>query len=139
MGAPAPACAFNLEDIEDRRETTELGQMGRTRIGGEGFTRWFADAMAAMPGHTHERTTRTVKVTVLKAYIQGLATLKSAHLVVRVQSAREGKASDARIYRGADASMNWANTEAEIQEAFDRALTDLTAQIATDLQASCKG
>lgn len=138
-GTFATACAFNLEAIEDRRETPELGHMGGTRVGGEGFARWFADAMATMPGYTRERTARTLKVIVLKAYIQGLATLKSAHLVVRVQSAQDGQSWNPRVYRGADASMNWANTEAEIQEAFARALADLTAQIAADLQASCKG
>ena len=112
--------------------------MGRTRVGDQGFARWFSQAMASMPGHSREAAPRTLRVTVLKAYIQGIGTLKSANLVVRVHTTQQGQPPQTRLYRGADASLNWANTEAEIQEAFDRALANLAAQISADVQAPCK-
>jgi hypothetical protein len=76
---------------------------------------------------------------VLKAYVHGLVSLKSANLVVRVQFPANGTAAAmTKTYRGFDDSMNWSTSQGEIQEAFNTALDNLTAQIGTDLGKRCK-
>jgi hypothetical protein len=130
----APACLFSLEGLDDQRGRTDLGDIGRTRVEGEGFMEWFAAGLAALPGYTSGPSARRVRVVVLKAYVHGLGTLKSAQLVVRVHFLAR---LEARTYRGADATMNWSNSEGEIQSAFDRAWADLAEQIGKDLAARC--
>ncbi|RST50435.1 hypothetical protein [Variovorax sp. DXTD-1] len=132
------ACPFTLGAIDDQRDVRSLGQLGRTHIDGEDFNEWFTGGITAIPGYTRDRAAPAIRISVLKAYLQGLATLKSANIVVRVQFARDGAPAATRTYRGFDDSMNWSNSEGEIQTAFDRALNDLTAQIGTDLKKRCK-
>lgn len=134
-----PTCRFSVESIDDQRDTTSLGHIGVTRIDGQGFTEWFADGIATLPGYSRAPVAATVQITILKAYIQGLATLKSANLVVRLQSSHGSTPAFSRHYRGFDGSMNWANGEREIQVAFDRAMVDLTTQIAADMKDRCSG
>ncbi|MGJ3703210.1 hypothetical protein [Variovorax sp. AFSI2.2] len=136
-GDAASACPFTFSAIDDQRDVRSLGQLGRTHIDGEDFNEWFIGGITSIPGYTRDPTAPAIRVSVLKAYLQGLATLKSANLVVRVQFAMDDAAAATRTYRGFDDSMNWSNSEGEIQTAFDRALTDLTRQIGTDLKKRC--
>jgi hypothetical protein len=136
----APACAFSLGGIDDQRDAQSLGQMGRTHIDGAGFDGWFRSGIASIPGYTRDAGAPAIRVTVLKAYVHGLVTLKSANLVVRVQFPQEGSGATTttKTYRGFDDSMNWSTSESEIQEAFNTALDSLTAQIGADLKKRCK-
>jgi len=137
-GDTASACPFTLGAIDDQRDVRSLGQLGRTHIDGGDFNEWFAGGIMSIPGYTRDPAAPAIRISVLKAYLQGLATLKSANLVVRVQFALNGPDSAMRTYRGFDDSMNWSNSESEIQTAFDRALTDLTRQIGMDLGKRCR-
>jgi hypothetical protein len=134
----ADGCRFTVKAIDDRREHASLGSLGRTQVGGEGFADWFASGIAAIPAYTSDEAPIALRIEVLKAYIQGLATLKSANLVVRVQVDVNGAPFQSKTYRGVDGSINWANTESEIQAAFDSALAHLRLQMGTDLDGLCK-
>ncbi|MDP9604444.1 UNVERIFIED_ORG: hypothetical protein J2W38_004242 [Variovorax paradoxus] len=137
-GAPAPACPFSLGGVDDRRDAQSLGQMGRTHIDGAGFDDWFRAGIASIPGYTRDAGAPTMRITVLKAYVYGLVTLKSANLVVRVQLPPDGSGEViTKTYRGFDDSMNWSTSESEIQQALDSALDNLTAQIGADLKKRC--
>lgn len=100
---------------------------------------WLADGLKSLSSHAVDgAAVRHVRVTVLKAYVYGLATLKSAHVVVRAEvSAANGEPGWTQIYRGVDNSLNWSNGEAEVQLAFHQALDDLKGQIAADFAAHC--
>jgi len=139
---PSPAstaCAFSLGALDDQRDAQSLGQMGRTHIDGAGFDGWFRNGIASMPGYTRDAGAPAIRITVLKAYVHGLVSLKSANLVVRVQFPANGTAAAmTKTYRGFDDSMNWSTSQDEIQEAFNTALDNLTAQIGTDLGKRCK-
>lgn len=138
-GTAALGCRFAVRAIEDRRDDKGLGRLHATGVGGEGFAEWFADGIAAIPGYTSHEAPTELRLEVLKAYITGINTLKSANLVVRVHAASAaGGATKSTTYRGVDGSINWANGEGEVQEAFDRALADLQRQLAEDLSRSCK-
>lgn len=137
--ASAPACAFTLNGIDDQRAIKGLGHMGITQIDGEGFSEWFAQGIASIPGYGRDAAAPAIRVAVLKAYVHGLGTMKSANLVVRVQFLSEGAAPAVHTYRGFDDTINWSTSEGEIQAALDRALVDLTAQIGADLKKRCKG
>ena len=133
------SCRFSLAGIDDQRDTQDLGQMGPTRIDGEGLVQWLADGITAMPGYSPEPAPATIRISFLKAYMQGLGTLKSANLVVRLQVTSGDLAPTNKNYRGVDRSLNWSNGEAEIQEGFERARIDLATQIAADLKKRCSG
>jgi hypothetical protein len=137
-GAPSP-CRFHVDAIEDQRDGQDLGIMGPTRVSGEGFAAWFQKGIAATPGHSVEPASVRVRIAVAKAYIQGLSTLKSANIVVKVHLTDAQGASTDKLYRGVENSTNWWNSETEIQDAFDAALADLRRQLAADLAASCHG
>lgn len=140
QGSSAPACPFSLGGIDDQRDAQSLGQMGRTHVDGAGFDEWFRSGIASIPGYTRDAGAPAIRVTVLKAYVHGLVTLKSANLVVRVQFPPEGPAAaTTKTYRGFDDSTNWSTSEGEIQQAFNTALDNLTAQIGADLKKRCKG
>ena len=134
--AGAHACPFTVEAIDDKREAEDLGIMGRRRVGGENFASWFKSGVAAIPGHTAKPAPVKVHIEIVKAYIQGLDTLKSANLVVKMRM-DDAKGTTQKTYRGVDSSMNWWNSESEMQAAFDAALADLQRQLASDLAASC--
>jgi hypothetical protein len=138
VAAGAAACPFTVKSIEDRRDDKSLGQLIRTKVSGDRFDEWFANGLASIPGHTADGARVEVRVEVLKAYIHGLSTLKSANLVARVSTSVDGGAPRVTTYRGVDGSTNWNSSESEVQEAFDRALNDLQRQIGADLSQSCK-
>jgi hypothetical protein len=138
-GPALPACAFSLGAVDDQRDAQSLGQMGRTHIDGAGFDAWFSNGIASIPGYTRDAGAPAIRITVLKAYVHGLVSLKSANLVVRVQFSPEGSgATTTKTYRGFDDSINWSTSQGEIQEAFNTALDSLTAQIGADLKKRCR-
>lgn len=134
----ANGCPFTVKSIEDRRDDKSLGNIYHTKVAGEGFADWFANGLAAIPGHTTGESRTELRVEVLKAYITGLNTLKSANLVVRVHATAAGGAPKVTTYRAVDGSINWSSTQNEVQEAFDRALSDLQRQLGEDLSRACK-
>lgn len=133
------ACPFSIEKIDDQRKEDDLGGLLWTHVDGTGFMHWFTDGMESIPGYTREHTERHIHITVLKAYIRGIHAMKSANIVVRVDdSLPTGKPGRSKVYRGLDNTTNWSSTEYEIQKAFDRALMDLSTQIAADLRSGCR-
>ncbi len=131
-------CRFSVRSIDDLRENTSLGVVGRTRVDGEEFTEWFAKGIAAIPGYTRDGAPTELRIEILKTYIHSLGTLKSANLVVRVKGVGGGASLLTKTYRGVDGSVNWSSSESEIQAAFDSALADLQLQMGSDLRGACK-
>ena len=134
----AQGCAFTIRSIEDRREDKNLGTLVRTKVDGAGFVNWFADGMAAIPGHSASGAPTALQIEVLKAYVHGISTLKSANLVVRVTATGAAGEQRQSTYRGVNGSTNWNSSEDEVQSAFNLALVDLQQQIDSDLRKHCK-
>jgi len=135
---PVPSCRFSVKAVVDSRDQADLGSLFKTRVDGEGFAQWFADGIASIPGHATTPAPVELHIEVLKAYIQSLGTAKSANLVVKVKVAGDGAIPSTKTYRGVDASINWSNSESEVQAAFDAALASLRQQMSTDLAGWCK-
>lgn len=138
IAANAGTCKFSVKSVSDLREESGLGNIGRTRVGDEGFRNWFENGITAIPGYQADTAPLTLRIEVIKAYVQGLSTMKSANLVVRVYPIDKNMALPPRVYRGVDNSGNWANTESEIQAALDRAMNNLQLQIGADIDKLCK-
>ncbi|MDM0058205.1 hypothetical protein [Variovorax fucosicus] len=132
------ACVLAVDAIDDQRDSKTLGQIGRTRVDGEAFADWFAQGIASRPESNRDSPVQRLRIVILKAYVHGLSTLKSANLIVRVEFLSDGKSSTSKTYRGVDDSMNWSSSQDEIQAAFDRALTDLVGQIHADAAKRCR-
>ncbi len=133
----APACTFHLVAVDDHRDRQDLGQLFRSRVDGKGFPGWFSAGIESMPGQVSGPAPVTVRIELLKAYMQSVSTMMAANLVVRVHTQVAGQPVVPKLYRSADRSTNWFNAEAEVQNSFDRAMADLTAQLGTDLSALC--
>ena len=137
VAAETSGCQFSVKSIKDLRERKDLGNLGRTLVDNAGFDHWFETGMSSIPGYRSEAPVE-LQIEILKAYIQGLDTLKSANLVIRVQATKAGVEVMKKNYRGVDGSINWANTESEVQTAFDSALNDLKLKLGADLQGLCR-
>lgn len=130
-------CGFTLDGVEDRRDRGDLGQIGRTVVGADGFEAWLARGLDGCAIGDGASGRRRVRLVVFKAYVQGIGTMKAANLVVRARFFREGQPWKEADLRGVDNSINWANGEGEIQEALERALADLRRQVQDEVQRMC--
>lgn len=135
--ASAPACAFSIAGIEDQREDTNLGSLGPTVIAGDDFGDWFRGSIESIPGYSGDTRPLSLRIDVIKAYVQGIGTLKNTNIVVRVLAFSDGDLLEQKTYRGADGSMNWNNGEGEVQSALGRAMASMTTQIGADVQRWC--
>ena len=132
-------CAFTVETVDDLRGDDSLGALGLRPVSGEGFMRWFKQQLMELPGYGGAPPRTVLRVDVLKAYVQGLSTLKSANIVVRVRYVSAAKPEPTvKVYRGVEGTVNWANSESEAQAALQGAWADLRRQLAADLAASCR-
>ena len=133
----AAVCPFAVDAVDDARGDIDLGMIGRTRVDGQQFVRWFTDRMAATSGFTRGPAPVRVRIEIAKAYVHGLSSMKSANIVVNARISGPDGQTMARTYRGVDSSMNWWNGEREIQDAFDLALQDLLGQVVPDISRAC--
>lgn len=131
------SCRFSVESMRDLREQAHLGSLGVTQVDGNDFVKWLGAGIAGMPEYSAGPAPVALNFEILRAYIQGLGTLKSAHLVVRVKVSGDKARPFEKLYRGVDNSINWNNSESEIQSAFERAVTHLKQQISSDLPGLC--
>ena len=112
------SCAFTVETVDDLRGDDSLGALGLRPVSGEGFMRWFKQQLKELPGYGGAPPRTVLRVDVLKAYVQGLSTLKSANIVVRVRYVSAAKPEPTvKVYRGVEGTVNWANSESEAQAA----------------------
>lgn len=131
-------CPFHIAAIKDLRSSDNLGFVMRTQVDGKNFLRWLTEGIAAMPGHNRDSATVNLRIEVNKAYVEGLAQLLSANIILMVYaSGSEGVVTE-KMYRGVGSKTNWWNSEAEIQAVFEAALYDLQRQIGTDIQELCR-
>jgi len=134
-------CRFAITAIDDRRDDKTLGHPFGTTIRDDGFVDWLSSGLAAIPGHTpsdaHGDAPVSLRVEILKAYIQQNGSAKSANVVVRTYATVDGGPAQIMTYRGVDTS-SWNGMEVEIRRAFNRALADLQLKIGTDLGHACK-
>ena len=135
--AGAAGCPFAIEAVHDARGEVDLGMLGPTRVDGRHFVRWFTDGIAATSRATSGPAPVRVRIEIAKAYIHGLSSMKSANIVINARISGPDGGTMTRTYRGVDSSMNWSNSEGEIQEAFERALQDLFGQLAPDIARAC--
>jgi hypothetical protein len=140
---PAPrseavaACPFTITAIDDHREQKNLGILIRTQVDGDSFPAWFSGGLKAIPGYAPQEAPVSIRVEVIRAYIHALSTMKSANLVVRVHTTARGEPPRTKVYRGVDGSVNWSNSESEVQTAFDNAMRHLQDQMRKDLWLTC--
>lgn len=75
----------------------------------------------------------TLNIELAKAYLQTMATQKSATVVLSV---RYGE-GEPKIFRGSYDGVNWVNGEAEAQSALDFALSEAIEALNSDLVRYC--
>lgn len=81
--------------------------------------------------------TLTLHADLLLLYVQSQASSKSAQIAMHVRYQKDAQTLLDRTYRGRSTSMNWANGDSEIQEALDRALSDMLMHVEADLRLLC--
>ena len=78
-----------------------------------------------------------LNVTLVKAYMEGLATSKNSTVVLRVRYGRAGEAIGDATFRGDHTDVNWGSGDGEARDSLNIALQEALAAIDTDLFARC--
>jgi hypothetical protein len=76
-------------------------------------------------------------VELVSVWLSSMATTKVATVVMNFSYRREGRLLTTAVYRGNLNVVNWASTDAEIQQALDDAFGQILDQAAIDLQRMC--
>lgn len=90
-----------------------------------------------MPGHSETPAALHLQIDLLKAYVQGLSTLKTANVVARVRYGIGEATLEDHVYRGTRDGTNWFNTDSEWLTTFASAQQNLLGKIANDIGRLC--
>ena len=141
-------CDIQLTGIADRRPNAgEIANLNEYNIHHKDLVGWLRSGLKSLeqqgifiqpaPAGDVPADRPRIDVELLKAYMQFLATSKSANVVIKVAIERPKEPPVSRLYRGRDTSVNWWHSETELGSAFDTALRDALKRLAPDLLALC--
>lgn len=144
--APAPgAVAIAIAPVEDRRaDPSSLGQVGSRTFDAAELKGFVDEQLAALasrsfyvakaPPSSAAAPQLTLRPRILKAYVSGVGVTKNAVVVLEVEFAAAGAAPTSRVFRGQDASMNWANGQGEVASALRRATAACLEQLRGEIE-----
>lgn len=144
--SPAATCGFHLQPVADKRaDKADMGMAGRRPVHGGDMAAWVTSAIASLQSQGFRVDTDAkpddrfaMQVDLLKAYMQDTGTSITAGIVVQVGYARmDGSALAGQLYRGDDASVDWASSDREIDRDFRLATEDLLQHLVPDLGRHC--
>jgi hypothetical protein len=138
----AVRCRLALGEVKDIRPDASMGAMGTQVVQVADPAAWTRDGLGALslnhaleivPADAHPDL--TLKVELVKAYVQAMNTAKSATVVLRVGFV--GRDAAPKIYRGVHTATNWINGAGEMQGALKFALDDAVRQLSADAPGLC--
>jgi hypothetical protein len=140
----AATCRVALGEVKDIRTDPVMGTIGTHVIRVGDPAQWTRDGFKALSDNrsleivpADGRPDVTLNVELVKAYVEFMATAKSATVVLRVRYA--GRDAAPRVYRGVHTGTHWANDVSEMQGALALALGEAVKQVSAEAPEVCAG
>lgn len=142
IGSRAVVLITRVEDARQDKES--LGSVAGRTFGNTPLEPWVEQELLGMGTGLFVAVTKPLpnspaslhlKARILKAYLSGLSTSKTAAVVIECEFITPTGSGDTRIYRGQYQSLNWNSNEDEATNAIRQALNRCVDKIRADLDA----
>ena len=144
-GAAPPACKVSIGEVVDARSDTQsMGRFGGRYVRHEDTVGWLRSGLETL---SHDKRLNFVgaengdslmlHISLLKAYMEGLATSKNATVVLRVRYVHGGATVSENTYRGDLTDVNWGSGDGEARDSLNIALQEALHAVDADLAARC--
>ena len=141
-------CKLAVAEIRDARaDPTMIGFIGSRPVRGPADPRaWIGNVLAglkaygldvAYPASEVSPTGLVAKATLVPAWVSSVATAKTGSVVLKVRFSRGDAVLKEAYYRGAESSVDWWGSDAEIQGMIDDSLTQIVDAMSHDLASLC--
>lgn len=144
---PATVCRISIGEVVDARgDTQSMGRFGGRYVRHDDTVGWVRSAVQSL-----ERDKRlqfasaldadagvVMHVSLVKAYMEGLATSKNATVVLKVRFVRGEQALGENTYRGDQTDVNWGSGDGEARDSLNIAMQEAIGVLDTDLLARCQ-
>jgi hypothetical protein len=143
-------CVVRVRSVEDLRDSaSSFGSSANFEQFALHVPEWVTTAVASLDrpkrklllegteAQGAEPDVLTVTVRIHKAYIQGMATSRTAQIVLSNQYEQSGKALGTKFYRGSDTSVNWSNSADEVETGMNAAMNLALVAMDRDLDRYC--
>jgi hypothetical protein len=145
---PVP-CTLRIGQIlDDRMDPTVLGQVGGRTVRSPADTQvWLRAVISRLAGQgivvefAGERDAQSTAIyadaKLKSVWVDSAATAKLASVVLNMQYSYRGTSIKTADYRGSVSTVNWNNTNNEVQGMVDDALAQVLMQLANDFRTLC--
>lgn len=145
-GISPATCRISIADVVDARSDKQsMGRFGGRYVRHEDAVGWVRSGLETL---IHDKRFRFVSladvgdgvlmnVSLLKAYMEGLATSKNATVVLRVSYVRGAEFLGENTFRGDFTDVNWGSGDDEARDSLNVALQEALLAIDADLAARC--
>jgi hypothetical protein len=138
--AETGVCRIHLTSVSDvRSDTQAMGTMGLRAVRISDSAGWIRSGIQSLSRDPRlqfvdDQPAFSFNIELVKAYAQSRGTERTSTVVLRA----DYSADDKQVYRGADTSLNWNNTDSETQSGLDSALAQVLEALDRDIVARCK-
>lgn len=141
-----PTCRVSIgEAVDARADTQSMGRFGGRYVRRDDTVGWVRSGVETLArdkrlefvGAADVGDGVVLNVTLVKAYMEGLATSKNSTVVLRVRYGRAGETIGDATFRGDHTDVNWGSGDGEARDSLNIALQEALAAIDTDLFARC--
>jgi hypothetical protein len=142
-------CQLNIVSIKDVRSNHKyLGNLGLRPVYVDDIIEWIKNWIRILEKDGYyvsfnqedkEKKEKSIDVEIelKKAYIRSIATTKSSSLVLGVRFFKGQNLLNELNYRGSDTCINWASSEEEINNSFNRSFSSILTQMRSDIESYC--
>ncbi len=141
-----PPCQLRIGDIHDLRDDNlSMGAYGDFPLRATDTAAWVRaglqslsqDSRLLVVDGSHDSAV-VLNADLLKAYVMDSAQeARATNVVLRVHFGREGAVLGEKIYRGADAGLNWTGSKGETQSSLNEALGQIIDAVDADVLDYC--
>lgn len=143
-------CILYVRSIDDvRNPSSTFRSYGNLGLFAQTVPTWVRSALASLDGpkrkvvlpETDSSDTTGASlimlVRILKAYVERLASSKTAHIVLSSSFERHGKILATEFYRGSDTSVSWTGSADEVEHAMNLAMNSILGAMRMDIDHYC--
>lgn len=143
-------CTVSVRSIDDvRYPSNSFGSSANFDLFAKSVPIWVRSALASLDGPKRKvllpqtsssdttAATLVMSVRIHKAYVEGLASSKTAHVVLSSKFERHEKVLATEFYRGSDTSVNWTGSADEVEHAMNSAMNSILRAMQMDMNRYC--